>query len=284
VDELAKRLDPDNVAAALADPVLVNQLREDVAAAHRALTAARRQLDSQLQLAASIHQSLLPKPVRRPQIDIDFRYWPIDAVGGNYCQVRFPDSESCYVTMCDVSGHGIAPSLIATRVSSEVRHFILDGLRPLEIVRSLNEFIYEHFADMEIFLTFMAARIDLRNRTLTYSGAGHPAALHLRAPGILKAIVSQNIPIGVQADCLSDEPEDTRKLEAGDRLLFCTSVLHKSTDSDGKTLGERRFAQFAANALSTDTFFMADRILADVAEFRCGPPTDDMTLIIAELK
>lgn len=48
--------------------------------------------------------------------------------------------------------------------------------------------------------------------------------------------------------------------------------------------GQSRLSQFAAAALSAETFGLADHIIQDVERFRRGPPTDDMTLIVVEMK
>lgn len=270
---------------AISDPGLVKQLREQVASSNQALAVARKELKHQLRIASRVHQSLLPSPVRHPRIDVDVRYLPIDAVGGDYCQVRFPDPSSCYVTMCDVSGHGIAPSLLATRVSSEVRHFILDGLRPMEIVRALNKFICEHFHDTELYLSFVAAQIDLNHRTITYSGAGHPAVLLVRsATGSVLPLESQNVLIGLDEDCLAEEPEHTRALAEGDRLLFYTDGLTETNDVSSRQLGQSGLVEIVSDTLSAGIFDMADQILDRVERHRYGPPRNDVTLIVTQVK
>ena len=96
-------LSPIDVDEALGDRHLINQLREEVGAAKRALAGKQRESVLQLEIAAQVHRSLLPSPIRHPRINVDVRYLPIEAVGGDYCQVRFPGPSSCYVTMCDVA-------------------------------------------------------------------------------------------------------------------------------------------------------------------------------------
>ncbi len=49
-------------------------------------------------LAAEIHRTLLPKSIRHDRIWVDVRYIPVNDVGGDYCQVRFPDRNTCYIT------------------------------------------------------------------------------------------------------------------------------------------------------------------------------------------
>ncbi len=85
-------------------------LEAELSAVKRELRHRDQAWQAQLQIATRVHDSLLPRPVRHPQIDIDTRYVPVDRVGGDYCQVLFPGESSCYITMCDVAGHGVGES------------------------------------------------------------------------------------------------------------------------------------------------------------------------------
>ena len=263
----------------------VEHLQKRLKEALRVLDAKQARLERQLELASKVHNSLLPQPVRHERISVDVKYLPVEEVGGDYCQVRFADAGTCYITMCDVTGHGIGPALMATRVSSEVRHRILYGQAPCEIVRSLNRFCRDHFADTDLYLTFMAARIDLRRPRIIFSGAGHPCPLLIRRDGLtVERLRSQNLMIGVMDECLGDEPEHTTQLDSGDRLVFYTDGLTETADADGRYLGEDGLEKIAVGAMSVDLFDAADYILDRVARHQHGPATDDKTLIVAEIK
>ncbi len=242
-----------------------------------------KSLDLDFNLAAKIHRTLLPQPLHNDRIEVDVRYVPFEKVGGDYCQVRFCDKDTCYITMCDVVGHGIQGALLATRISSEVRHWILEGQPPRNIVQLLNSFVYNHFAETGMFLSFIASRIDLERCQITWSGAGHPSPLLIRSDGTtVERLPSQNLLIGVQEECLADEPEHTLSLNPGDRLVFHTDGLTETADSTRKQLGLDGLASLATVAMCVELFDMADQILNQVTEY--GPTTDDRTLIVAEIK
>ncbi len=263
----------------------VEKLRHRLAEVERALRIKQDKMAMQLRLAARVHSSLLPRPARRERVSVDVRYEPVEEVGGDYCQVRFSDPDTCYITMCDVTGHGIAAALMATRVSSQVRHNIVHGCAPRDIVDSLNRFVYDHLTETDLYLTFMAARIDFRSNQITWCGAGHPCPLLIRHDRqTVEYLHSQNAMIGILEDGLGEEPEHTLPLRPGDRLLFHTDGLIETADADGRCLGTRGLSEIGIQAHSVSLFEAADYILERVADYQHGLATDDKTLIVVEIK
>jgi sigma-B regulation protein RsbU (phosphoserine phosphatase) len=260
-------------------------LAAELAAARTELARREGEWRAQMEIAARVHRSMLPRPVRHPGIDVVTSYVPVDGVGGDYCQVLFPAEPCCYVTMCDVTGHGIGAALLATRVSSHVRQLAFDGRRPMQIVEGVNAFIWEHFRDTDLQLSLFAARIDLRRRKVEFSGAGHPGPLLIRHDtGQIEVLKSQNVLIGVAEHCMGREPEGGRDLRPRDRLLFFTDGLTEARDPAGRMLETDGLVRIATVACADNLFGMADCVVERVALFRDGPPQDDMTLIVAEIK
>ncbi len=261
----------------------VEQLRRRVAELERTLARCEARYEAKLDLAAKVHRSLLPPPVKHPEMHIDVRYIPIEAVGGDYCQVHFPDRDSCVIAVCDVTGHGVGPALLATRVSSEVRHNILYGRPPCEIVQSINEFVHDNFTSTNLYLTFLVARIDFAAGCVTWSGGGHPPPLLVhRRTGQVEPLVSQNLLLGVLREGLLNEPEDVTEIEPGDRIVFYTDGLNETVDEYEQQLGVQGLQKIVVDAMEVDLFDAADFILDRVFQFQHGPTTDDMTLIVAE--
>jgi sigma-B regulation protein RsbU (phosphoserine phosphatase) len=183
--------------------------------------------------------------------------------------------------MCDVTGHGVGAALLATRVSSEVRRSVHAGSSPVEVVDRLNRFVYANFTDAGLLLTFFAARIDLARYEVTWSGAGHPSPILIRAEGqTVVRLQSQNRILGVLPDSLAARPEDRSRFDPGDRILFYTDGVTEVFDAAGEELGEEGLTGLMLEAMPLGVFGMLDRILARVAAFQHGPVADDRTLIL----
>ncbi len=280
-------VDRNQAVQDMVDTDLVETLRKELVEVNEELFETRRQLQQQHEIAAQVHHSLLPAAVRHLRIDVDLRFLPAEPLGSDYFQVRIPhdDPSACYITMCHVNGQGIVPALLASRISSEARHFIEETFSPADMVHALNDFIYEHFHEANIYVSFMAARIDMNRRVVTYSGAGHPSAMLLRRDrGLVQRLASQHKSIGVSPEILTKDSEGTLELMAGDRLLFFADGITRGADENGQPLGQSGLANIAANAMCYGLFEMLDEVIDHVRRFRDGPANDDVTLVVADIK
>lgn len=280
VDRKRKALD-------MADTDMMEVLRKELLETNEELFELRQQIQQQHQVAAQVHRSLLPVALRHPRIDVDVRFLPAEPLGSDYFQVRIPqeDPYACYITMCHVNGHGLAPALLASRISSEARHFIEEAFSPADMVHALNRFVYEHFHEENTLVTFMAARIDLNRRIIAYSGAGHPGAMLLRpGKGLVRRLESRHRSIGVGPEILKDNSECTIEMMAGDRLLFFADGITRSAGENAHLLGQSGLAKIAVDAMACDLLEMLDEVLGEVRRFRDGPAKEDVTLVVAEIK
>lgn len=259
--------------------------REKLEAAHKELLRKERMADNDLRIAKLVHESLLPKGISRPEIDIDVKYVPVERVGGDYCHIQFPMHRYCVLTLCDVSGHGMASALLAARVSSHLRLVTMNERDPVVITSELNRFLRSHFSDTGLFVTFLALTIDLETGNASYCGAGHPGPILYRArEQTATTLASQNLPVGIIDDFLRQPPMGQFQLRPGDRLILYTDGLTETMNSLRQPLRPRGLETWLIEAKQVPLFQLGDWILERVAEFRSGPPHDDMTLLLLEMR
>ena len=279
---------PDAIAAIeiLARDVTEREhARRELEAAHKALLHKQRIADKDLLVAKLVHESLLPKPVDLPELAVDVKYVPVARVGGDYCHIIFPDQRRCILTLCDVSGHGTASALLASRVSSHVRLLAGNTSDPLTITRHLNSFLRQHFAETGLFVTFFVVVIDLDTFRIEYCGAGHPPPiLYRRQRGIVESLMSQNLPVGIIDSFLRDPPSGSTEIEPGDRLVLYTDGLTETMNAQREPFRAEGLEESIVEGRDVPLFALGDWILKRVDDFRHEKPHDDLTLLLVEAK
>ena len=79
----------------------IQQLEAELSAVKQELRRRDQAWQAQIQIATSVHDSLLPRPIRHPQIDIDTRYVPVDRCRRHHS----PDTASPARTTSPVASH-----------------------------------------------------------------------------------------------------------------------------------------------------------------------------------
>lgn len=253
-------------------------------AANRKLVMKQREADNDLRLAKRVHESLLPKPIANEWINVDVKYVPVDRVGGDYCHIATVDSRYIVITLCDVSGHGVAAALMASRVNSHLSEQELIDPDPWAITRDMNEFLCRNFGDTGMFVTFLAVTIDLKTLTARICGAGHPGPIIWRKEtGETSSLRSQHLPIGILDDFQRTPHFATIELSPGDRLILYTDGIIDATDRKGRPLRPAGMEELVHGAGDVPLFELADWLLGEVAVEGKVRAHDDMTLMLIEV-
>ena len=165
---------------------LKNGLEEKVALRTMELEAAlaeRNQalvhLKQELAEAAEYVRSILPRPIDRGEIHIDWKFIPSASLGGDAFGYYWLDEDHFVMYLIDVSGHGVGAALLSVSVMNALRSQSLpdtDFKNPEQVLASLNvAFPGEENNDM--FFTIWYGVYNKNKRELTYASGGHPPAI-----------------------------------------------------------------------------------------------------------
>ena len=258
---------------------------EALRTANQALQKRQADLQRDLNVAATIHASLLPAPLLTERILIDLKHVSLIGLGGDYVYIHRKDPLRPGLTVFDVSGHGIASALVASRVHSTAYAIINQGAPPTEMIERLNRFIYRSFSDLGIFVTLFGMQFDLLAGTVCYCGAGHPPALLRKAGrGEIVQLRSAHLPIGVEANVFMGEPMKHVDIARGDILWLYTDGLVEMRNPAGEMLGTKGLVERLASFSMTDPNpGVAERCLQEILDEQ-DPPEDDVTLVLAAIK
>ena len=255
------------------------QLRESNAR----LEQRQMEIEAELSLAARVQQSLAPQSLVWNDVSVETYYSPAHTIGGDFGVVFPHTDEVLTILVCDVSGHGIGSALMANRIYSETLHQLERKAGPGTMLRRIHDFVRDRIATDGFFFTMAAVRLSMRGRRATFAAAGHPPAL-LLSNGSVRRLNSQNGILGCLAETAPSESADEIDLEPGDRLVLYTDGLVEVFNHHDDMLDVEGFARLVLDSAKLPLPEMRQAVLDGVAAWRHGPPADDVSLVIVEVR
>jgi sigma-B regulation protein RsbU (phosphoserine phosphatase) len=238
-----------------------------------------------LEIAASIQGALLPPSLHHPEFEFAGRMKPADEVGGDFYDVlRDEKSGALWLTIGDVSGHGVPAGLVMLITQSAFSaYFRANPLaRPDEVIRGVNDLLSEQIGqrlrDDKYVTGLLMSHAGQGN--FVFAGA-HEWPLVWRKRDTESEVVEAPGPwLGIKAD-IGDVPVSSLKLEQGDILCLYSDGLIEARNSDGELFDVDRLQVAVNEAASshTDLGEIADEVLARIEEYAASRE-DDWTLLL----
>ena len=245
----------------------------------------RDMIKKDLGLAEQVQNSLIPTGLSLPNLDVAVKYMPMIGVGGDFADIYYDGSENVYLTLVDVTGHGITAALLVNRICSEVRNLVREKMEPKAILHSVNDFILKAFDGMAMFLTMYSVAINLRKGSFTYAGSAHPAVIlwNSRKNKFVR-LESQNVIIGYEKKDSSQFVQDVVMMGPEDKIVMYTDGIIEAEDATGSQLGIDGFINFFRSGAYLSASEIIEVILNGIQEFSPQPLKDDVYLIIAGIR
>ena len=226
---------------------------------------------------------LLPRtPPDWPELRWGVHYAPLDHLGGDYYDIAHPDPDHLGFLIADASGHSIAAAMVAIVSRTAFTEAASNSVSPGAVLTEMNRRL-QGLAD-ERFVTAFYCVLDRRTRILTFANAGHPYPLRWVAEtGQVEALGAHGFMLGIMPD--EEYREKSVQLATGDRICFYTDGLVEAYDEIGESFGPERLKACVATAGTESAERLAAHINANQSAFRGSKPaTDDVTLVVAELR
>lgn len=252
----------------LADPLVRVCLSE--------LSAAQRQsLEDDLQLAATIQRGLLPKiNVGHASWKADFVYEPLGPVSGDYCDV-IPVGDDLYFILGDVSGKGMAASLLMSSLHAIFHSLIPAGLELCDLMSRANHLLVESSLSNQ-FATLILGKADSRGE-IEIVNAGHLPPILIKN-GMKGELNFAGLPLGMFVD--THFTTSRIKLSPGDSLLLFTDGVTETVNAAGAEFGSRGLFDAIDGDGWTEPSALIRKCLASVSQHRGNAErTDDLAVL-----
>ncbi len=233
----------------------------------------------QLKMAADVQKRMLPQSLPTiPGFEVAARYVPSFELGGDFYDfIEFTNSNSLGVAIADVSGKGVAASLLMASVRSSLRAYAQD-LYDLDMVISrVNQSLCRDTQANE-FATLFYGVLEPRSKRLTYSNAGHEPPLLLRKGKIIR-LEAGGMVVGVDPTQKFDK--GILDFEKGDIVLFFTDGLMDAMNFERQRFGRERIIKALLECSRKNATDALNHVLWEMRRFAgLNPRTDDNTMIV----
>jgi sigma-B regulation protein RsbU (phosphoserine phosphatase) len=239
----------------------------------------RERLNRDLELAAQIQKSFLPREVLSvPGVEFLATYKAAYTVGGDFYDVFWVGPDLLAVFIGDISGKGVAAALLMARISGELRVAALAHVDPVAVLTIMNKAVIGR-GQPELFFTAIYFTLNVKTGEVVLATAGHNSPYLCHADGSVDIITDG----ASGAVGMLEDPSfaATRLfLTNGDSLVLYTDGVVEASDGGGALYGDERLAMCLAGA-GTRPQEIADSILRSVEQHVQGSPAnDDLTIFI----
>jgi phosphoserine phosphatase RsbU/P len=237
----------------------------------------RDALERDLELAARVQKGLLPPPtLERHGWHICYHYEPARLVSGDYCDVVEAPDSSLYFMVGDVSGKGVAASMLMAHLHAMFRTLIPMGFS----LRSMLEHASRVFSESTLpnqYATLVCGRA-FPDGTIEMSNAGHPAPLIARSGGV-EPLEGSSLPVGMF--CKEEFAPLQLSLDAGERLVIYSDGVSEALDGRNAEYGADRLRRLIGENQSACPIDLLSACRDDLGLFRgSAQRNDDVTLFI----
>ncbi|MEX0703840.1 MAG: GAF domain-containing SpoIIE family protein phosphatase [Planctomycetales bacterium] len=202
-------------------------------------------------------------------------------IGGDLCEVIPLDGERLLIAVGDASGDSIPAALVMSAVRGALRTLAetesAELERPERITARINRALYR-ITPAHQFMSLVCGVLDVRERSFTYTNAGHPNPLHAHGDQI-DALASHGMLLGILPDAAYESSRIV--LAAGDVLVLYTDGITEAMSRRQQMFRSEGIAGVLRAHPRDSARAVHDAICAGLSEHTLGgDDADDRTLLV----
>lgn len=239
----------------------------------------QRILEEDLSLASKLQTMLLPRnDFTYNNWKIYYHYEPAGLVSGDYCDLVTTNGKASgefYFILGDVSGKGVAASMLMTHMHA-MFHSLIEFNLPLNaLVSKVNKLLCESTLSTH-FTTLVCGKAH-SNGEVEICNAGHCLPVLIKKDTIVE-IPSTGLPLGLFAD--QEYSICKYHLNEGETIFLYTDGLSESRKEEIE-YGTERIAKLAGELFGKSSVDFVNTFVTDVKSFLSGSSKlDDLTLLV----
>ena len=236
------------------------------------------QLKIELNEAREIQRGLMPRRMPNlPGFSLASAWQPARDVSGDYLAAFKLNDSHAALCVADVAGKGFPAALLMSNMQAALQSLAAENMDPSELCEKLNRIMCCN-TPLRKFVTCFYGDLDVSNKKLTFTNAGHNPPMLVRSNGEYVRLDEGGPVIG--AFSASRYAHREIQLRDGDKLLLFTDGVTEARDASGEEFGEDRLLECLRSYRGANAAELRTRILNEVAEFCADNFEDDATLMV----
>jgi sigma-B regulation protein RsbU (phosphoserine phosphatase) len=270
----------DLVSAAIKGARLVEKVVEEEKRRQR---AERERLEEEMEIAARIQTSIVPRTIRVPGLDVAAAMIPATEVGGDYYDV-LPFEGGCWIGVGDVAGHGLKTGLVMLMIQSVVAAIVRCDPRaaPSRVVRMLNAVLFENIRrrlGQDEHATLSLFRYDGGDGRFVFAGAHEEIVIHRAARGGCERLPTPGPWVGAVPNLGASLVDSELTLAPADVMVLYTDGVTEAMDAAGAQFGIDRLCEAIDGAQGLRAEGIRDQVLAAVRRWT-AKQFDDVSIVV----
>ena len=239
----------------------------------------KERIRTELDIATRIQAANLPtEAIEDDDFIVNGYSHPAKEVGGDFFDYYMLDEDNLAIVIGDVSGKGVPAAILAMISQVMIKHILSEERDPSKALYSLNNELCEKNPET-MFLTMWLGIFNERNKTLTFSNAGHNPPL-IKENGAFKYM---NIDAGLVLGIMENFEYEKEEIRLEEEIVIYTDGITDANNKDNEMYGEGRLLNFF-NGFKKDEDPITP-LLNDIHKFtKEQEQFDDMTLIYLKVE
>lgn len=251
---------------------------------HIARISERERLKKEMEIAAKVQLSLLPK--ENPNIsgyDIAGLSIPAVEAGGDYYDFVKLDNNKIGIAIGDVSGKGVGAAIYMTLTKGILQAHAEENASPKVVLGKVNKLLYKTM-EKNSFVSMFYTILDINNNTISYARAGHNPAIFCKCNTEKSTLLnSDGIALGLEIGDIFTRTlrEEAKVLDPGDMVIYYTDGFTEAMNENRQQFGEERLINLIESNKHKSASELIHTIVRNVRKFMDNyPQHDDMTIVV----
>jgi serine phosphatase RsbU (regulator of sigma subunit) len=249
----------------------------------RVALADKERLARELEIAARIQTSILPRNIAVDGLEIAASMKTATEVGGDYYDVLPVETGGCWLAVGDASGHGLTAGLVMMMVQAGVAALVRSqpDANPKDVLTTLNRVVFENVHDRlqaERHMTLSLMRYRAGGR-IVVAGAHMDAVFWRAATRSVEVLGTPGTFLAIAEDIDHVNVERTWNLGPSDVLVLLTDGVTEAENAAGRPFGYEGVLAVVESLATRPTAEIRDALFEALAKHS---PTlvDDATILV----